>query len=545
MKKFLSLIALILSLCFLLSGCSPQLFYQLLQQLQGGSSFSQMVYTRPDTDALESAMEAACRAADSGSTDDTLDAIFTYYDVYDSFSTNCQLAYIRYCQNTADLYWQQENSYCLEVEHLPDTSLDALYEHLSNSAIRQDLEEKYFGEGFFDYYFIEGNTAPPEAFLELLEEESALLDQYYTLSTEAEGLEYYSEDYFSAYFTPMTELLVEMIRLRQEIAQAAGYDDYAQFAFDYYYSRSYTPEQVKNYLLTVGSAMAPLYQQLGQIGYPELDYCSSQETYNYLKEATTNMGDSLAEAFDFLERNGLYDIEYSETKAPTTFEVYLWSYDAPFVFVDPYLDQADKLSFAHEFGHFANDYICGGSYANIDVAEVHSQGLEYLSLCYTENSEDLAYYKLAESLCVYVEQAAYALFELEAYSLTGDQLTAENVAKLYEDIGQAFHFDSFQWDPRDLICITHFYSDPMYVLSYVSSNDLAMQLYELELDAPGDGLDLYKQFIEQGEENLEAFVETYGFTDPMTAERVAEAAAFFTSHLLQEKGPGTQPGPFL
>ncbi len=43
---------------------------------------------------------------------------------------------------------------------------------------------------------------------------------------------------------------------------------------------------------------------------------------------------------------------YEEMKYEGSFEIYLTSYDAPFVFLNPYEDISDFLSFAHEFGHF-------------------------------------------------------------------------------------------------------------------------------------------------------------------------------------------------
>ena len=35
---------------------------------------------------------------------------------------------------------------------------------------------------------------------------------------------------------------------------------------------------------------------------------------------------------------------------------------------------------------------------------------------------------------------------------------------------------------RDFVVIGHFYTDPMYIISYVVSNDAAFQLYQMELE---------------------------------------------------------------
>jgi len=244
------------------------------------------------------------------------------------------------------------------------------------------------------------------------------------------------------------------------------------------------------------------------------------------------MGGVVEEAFSQLEQAGLYDIAYGENKYDSSFEVYLWSYYAPFVFMNPYLDQTDKLTFAHEFGHFANDYVCWGSGAGTDVAEVHSQAMEYLSLCYTEGAEDLEAYKLADSLCVYVEQAAYALFEHQVYGLTGEALTVENVQALYERIGIEFGLDSWDgWDSRDYVAITHLYTEPMYMVSYVVSNDLAMQIYQQEKASAGAGLTTYERCLESQDTYLLDFAENYGLESPFADGRLGAVKATFEKEL--------------
>ena len=89
--------------------------------------------------------------------------------------------------------------------------------------------------------------------------------------------------------------------------------------------------------------------------------------------------------------------------------------------------------------------------------------------------------KMADSLGVYVGQAAYYSFERQAYQLTGDDLTVENLNAIYSQVAQDFGFDSVGWDEAGWTEITHFFTNPFYVISYVVSNDGAMQLYQMEM----------------------------------------------------------------
>ena len=207
--------------------------------------------------------------------------------------------------------------------------------------------------------------------------------------------------------------------------------------------------------------------------------------------------------------------------------MYLTWYAEPYIFLYPDGTQYDKLAFAHEFGHFCNDYICYGSYAGVDVAEFYSMGMEYLILCYGEDSQSLRRLKMADSLSVFVEQAAFASFEQQMYSLTGENLTVENLCALYEKIALDFGFDSLGFDRREFVDITHFYTNPLYLISYVVSNDAAMQLYRRELEEPGSGLALMERMLPSREAWFLAFLEEAGLESPFRPGRMEALAKEF------------------
>lgn len=530
MRKKLRIAALITAMALLLSGCGA-----ILNMVLGSDvvAFQDMEYTRPDMAELEQVLRDACDMAENGTDfDQVVEGIYTFYEVYDDFYTNYALADIHYSSDLTDLYWEREYNYCLDNTATVDAGLEELYYTLADSPYREELEgEDYFGEDFFAPY--EGESLWDETFLSLMEQEAALQSRYYELTAQAQAAEHYSEEYFSVYGTALAELFVEMVVLRQQIAAYAGYDSYPNFAYDMYHSRDYTPQQAEGYLQQIGEKMYDLYCWVNQSSVWDLGYayCSEEETFRYVQTAAENMGGCVQEAFALMDEAGLYDISYSEKKMPGAFEIYLWSYYEPFVYLSPYLDQSDQLALAHEFGHFVNDYVCYGSVAGTDVAEVHSQTMEYLSLLYGENTEALTAYKMADSLCIYVEQAAYALFEQQVYSLQGDALTVENVQALYEDIGTAFGFDSWAWDSRDYVMVEHFYTSPMYIISYVVSNDVAFQMYQMEQEEAGAGLAVYESCLESMDSYLLMFAENYGLQSPFGEDRLEQTLKTLTEAL--------------
>lgn len=528
MKKLTKLLALVLALV-LLTGCA-----ELTSALNGTDMvhYRDMEYTRPNMQRMENALNEACQLAKlentHGNLQKLLEAIYAFYDEYDSFYTNYSLADIHTCQDLTDIYWEEEYTWCLERTSEAEAMLEELYMALAKSPCRNSLEsDVYFGADYFDAY--EGESTYDEGFLALLDRESQLVSQYYDLSAAALEYEYASEDYYDSCADGMAQLLIDLIRVRQEMAAYWGYEDYTLFANDFYYYRDYTPEESEQYLEEIAEHLVPLYRELEMDALEE--YSSEEQTFAFVRKAAKNMGGTVAEAFRLMESAGLYDIAYGENKYNASFEVYLTSYYEPFVFMSPELTRYDCLTLAHEFGHFCNDYACYGSYAGVDVLEIFSQGMEYLALCYGEDTSDLTTYKMADSLCLFVEQAAFARFEQEMYRLPEDQLTPEGLYALYETTVLDYGFETVFYDPREFVTITHFYTNPMYILSYIFSNDAAMQLYQLEQETAGAGLTLFQENLASQQPWFLAFLEEAGLQSPFSPGRVEEIARTFQTVL--------------
>ena len=527
-KRKLRLIALVLTAVMLLSGCGMVDFagyFRGMQSMMGGSqfvSYRSMEYSRPDMDRIRAALDTAICTAETeqNGVEAVIDAIYGFYEEYDWFQTCYSLADIRYCCDMTDIYWEKEYDYCLENSPAVDAMLEELYYALAESPLREELEaEEYFGEGYFDSY--DGENQWDAEFVALMEQESELKSRYYALSAQSLNEESGTEAYYDAVAEDMAGLLVELIALRQEIAAYWGYEDYVQFASDFYYYRDYTPAEMAEYLTQVQAELSDLYRCVSDADFEAVNApCPEIDTFRYVRTAAENMGGTVWEAFQLLEDAGLYDISYGENKYNASFEVYLTSYWEPFVFVNPTLTRYDCLTFAHEFGHFANDYACYGTYAGVDVTEVYSQGMEYLRLCYGENTEDLVRAKLADSLCVYVEQSAYAAFEQQMYSLAPEDLSTEGLYALYDTIARAYGFDSGDYDVREFVSIPHFYTNPLYVFSYVVSNDAAMQLYQLEQAQPGAGLARMEENLDAQVYYFQEFMEHTGLESPFAPGRL-------------------------
>lgn len=528
MKK-IRIIALALAFSLLLGGCV------MWTGLNSYTSFSDMLYTRPDLTELKVAVDKVQEHIDDGSDVQALmDAVYEAYGLYYDFNTAYALAQIHYSKDLTDIYWEKEHAYCMEKSSQTTAWMENMLYALADCPLREELEqEEYFGAGFFDAY--QGESVWTDEFIALTEQEAQLISRYYELQEESSEVPYLSEAFFDTYGAQMAELYVELVALRQRIAREAGYDDYASFAFDFYYYRDYTPQQAFELTQQISWQLTAIYRQVAYTDVWEdgSKAATEEETFEYVRQCAEAMGGTAKQAFDLLHKAELYDISYSEKKYDASFEIFLSSFYQPYVFVCPDNSVRDKLTFAHEFGHFCSDYAAYGSIAGIDVAEVFSLGMEYMSLSYAPDGEALEKLKLADGLCVYIEQAAYAWFEQQVYALEGEALNVAAVEQLHKQMGEKFGLDVWQWDPRSYVCIGHFYTNPFYVISYVVSNDAALQLYQLEQAEAGAGLKILQDNFATEEEYFLSFLEAAGLSSPFEEGRIEEVKALFKAVLLK------------
>ncbi len=524
MKRFCKIISLLLVVALLFTGCSSVSFRQWIQGLLGLQyvPFSEMEYTRPDMGEFRTQLDECIWGAEEDTKANVLmDKVFDLYDAYYRFYTNYKLANICYYQDLTDSYWAKEYTWCLENVSEVDAGIDRLLYALADSKLKSQLEaEEYFGPGFFDAYA--GQSLWDETFTQLMEQEMKLQNEYDVLSAHALDIPFFSDTLYGDIGVQMEQLLIKLVALRQDIAEYAGYDNYLQFAYDFYYDRDYTPDQAMAYMADVKKELVDLYTDMpAEVWEARYEKWTESQMFSYVESSAKAMGGKIGEAFSLLKDGGYYDITYGPNKYNASFETYLQYYYVPFVFVNPQGNGADPLTFAHEFGHFCNDYASNGTACGIDVAEVFSQSMEYVSLFYGENGRSLEKMKIAASLSTFVEQSAYASFEHQLYLLEEEELTEENVRALYEKTAQAYGFEEWGLDAREYVTLTHLYIAPMYIISYVVSNDVAMQIYQAEQSESGSGRKLLEDNLDTREVTLLSFVKAAGLTDPFEKGRVA------------------------
>lgn len=463
--------------------------------------FSKMKYVRPDVQTVISAQKICADVAAEGDWEQLRECMSGYIDLFNSFETMHNLSRISYNLDLSDTYWEEEFTYCSEGMASIQSGEARLMVILADCDFVEQLEHEWFGQGYFKDY--EGIDYLTDEFDALLLEETQLQNCYYTLSGETE----------------IIRLLCQLVAVRQRIAAYAGYDSYSEFAFSFYYKRDYDPHQAQAYLEQIRTEVAPVLVKRGLFS-PQHKAPKKGGAFGYVKNMAEKMGGNVEDAFTVMETGALYDIERLPNKMAAAYTVFLKSHGVPYVFVDPL--SADSVNgFAHEFGHFCQGYTAGGMNLNADTSEVFSQGMEYLSIVYGDGTQkEYLYYKL---LYTYVTTAAQSDFEFRLYALPEEDLTVEAISQLYTQVGTDWGLTLLgKFCPAGLAGTMHFTLSPLYILSYTVSNDVAMQLYEMELQAPGAGMRCYQKALSTGQTGLLSFVEEAGLTSPFAEGRVQE-----------------------
>jgi oligoendopeptidase F len=259
-------------------------------------------------------------------------------------------------------------------------------------------------------------------------------------------------------------------------------------------------------------------------------YVPEEMLLGVLETVAHGLGGEIAQAYDFMRRNELCDLSMSDVKAEISFQTYLDDYDAPYLFAYPYGDREDIITVTHEFGHYAEAYISCGWYRSMDLAEVYSQAMQFLSIKPLEGvlgARDTAVLRLLnlyDALDTLVWQAVYAEFEERAFQM--EDPTAEKLNALMEEISLEYGLtkeEAADFAPQ-WIDVTHFFEQPFYVISYPVSACCALEIYEKEL-TDGSGVDTYLRLAGSEAIGLLEATEEVGLHNPLSDARVQEVAS--------------------
>ncbi len=544
-------IAVILMLCLLLiTGCGKKIEKVELNDgtrtgskvegdgVLGTTNFADMVYEHYDPSAIET-LVATIREemADASNANQALEDFKLLDAECEKMAASYQLAELHTYLDSTDEYYQQEFLYIVDIY----TDLADLVNTLGHDLLESpcgDLARENWREADIEDY---------EKYVPLTDEQKAnknkeaeLVNRYkqaavgdfsyningtdYVLEELADAFyagEINYDEYLEAYngcMNRMGETLgpiyLDLVKLRQQIAATYGYDNYSEYAYEKTYDRDYTVADAEAFCKEVKEVLAPAYSEFsaGSRVDPLLNSTAAampqMDKMAKVQEHLAKVDPVLAENFQFMLDHNLYDIEEGENKANVGFTMFINQYNEPFFYTCPDGNFYDVMTIVHEFGHF-NSYcvnVAGkGYYQNLDLAEIHSQGLELLYTAFygdimgEDLKDDAEIYTMQQRAASVLEGCLFDEFQREVYELEDPTLSEINV--IFSNVASQYYPNYYIAGREDWtwIRVSHNFESPLYYISYAVSVIPALQIWELSKTDFEAACDLYMNIVYEGE----------------------------------------------
>ena len=532
--------------------------------------FEDMKYERPDTSKFD---ESVARALEYSNN------VFKGFKMigeinamsYELEHMICMysLAEIRASLDITDEALQEEQTYCsLEYSKMYSKYMECFKKLLEskNSYLVNMMLDTVFKEQ------IENYVSPDEDYEDLLEKEESIIQTYTDDSNTAEyqaaiakAVEefYFSNDRKALYNTlgklyaerntELGELYVDLVKTRRSMYDGKTFETCLDYYYDQY-MRDVSADEADNFCGYVKQYLAPLYASLRERAREAAnnDIFSVQGTYSgdnaldSIGENISAISEDMKNVFDYMRENNLVDVSKSDTKMNASFTTYISGYNVPFLFSYYYDSVDDYLAIVHEFGHYYEEYINCDATNNIDVKEIHSQGLEllYMSLYDkvfpADSVEDLKDYKIIDMLYSIISGCLYDEFQRYAYS--ADDLTLDDLNKKFEELSVAYgivkaedvtDYHRFNW-----VDVHHNYIAPFYYLSYAVSAYDALNIFIIsESDSFEKAKEKYFEIVNLGSGyGIKALSEKAGLGSMFEEEEVKKFRDFFADHFSEYIG---------
>ncbi len=442
----------------------------------------------------------------------TLSQIACYRDVFDEESSNRQM------ETLADAIDMQDKAYSAlarvcrspykatmetvlesavveslaEYEEMTDEEKEL---YLKENSLEQEYEQAAQEDYVFEY---EGEEWTFERLMKESDrlDRDAYIDVYQGLYKEKNSV--------------LGEIYLELVQLRSKRAKLEEYESYAEYAYDAMYVRDYSLEDVKKLFKEIKKSVVPAFADAEDIYYSmdfsalyDLPETTAGERLLKVSEYLDEVDPELRESFDYMEKYQLYDMDPGEGKADTGFTVKLPYYNDAFIFDSPYGYYFDYTTAIHEFGHYnymfhnMEDVLLESN--NIDLCEIHSQGLEMLYYDYEDDILDGEAGDLFRFIEVYnmarntVQAALISEFEIQVYENPG--MTLEDLNKLYLNLSQKYgiYYDSKIKDLYTWVDISHIFSSPCYYIGYSTSAFSSLDLLTLSQENRHEAVEKYME----------------------------------------------------
>ena len=357
------------------------------------------------------------------------------------------------------------------------------------------LLENIFGTGNVDLFLDE---LPSDEYYSLSKQEQELVSEYYDIYGKSDEC---------------ATLYLKLVDIRNQMANAEGYNNYADYANKILYARGYTEEQTVQFCEEVSEHLKPFVSLLLDatlyVPHDSIDM-SDSEIISNIGSYVADINGELYSSYNYMVSNKLYDISYSDSKVKTggAFTLNLPQSKVPYLFIAPTDANSDSKtihSLIHEFGHYSamlKDPKIDESWSaikyniSVETSEVQSQGLELLFMDYYgqmfgRSATYERYSQLLSNITAILDGCMFNEWQTMAYS--ADELTVEKLNEAAAELIRKYYGFNYTPDAAQTVwtSLMHNYVSPMYYFSYAVSGASALSILSESSDSRENSVDAY------------------------------------------------------
>lgn len=545
-------------------------------------NFSQVEYQRPDGHSVVQLIEQAQQQAQ----DDLLPlgllhSLRKIGDATEDYYSMMTIAQIRNYADVNDTFYSAEMEYLDTWDARIQSEYNQLFKMIQQSRFQSMTREIYGSSGAEDMQMSAQSSS--KEILSLQEQEKKLEAQYYyeyaqaTVTTpegevlfsslDSQGQTAYYSQFIDRYNQTLGELYLELVSLRDQMAQLLGYDSYTEVADLNMHRSSYTREQIQQFRELLKQTLVPVYggyledfyrraENQTSAGYvylmgepsptPQGDW---KDTLERFSKVFSQMALETGECYEYLLSHGFVDAQPSQTKANVTFSTLIYSLNTPFLFANMDGSENDVYSISHEFGHcFAIwEQLKRGSRSegrSMDVCEIHSQAMQMMTLpyyeaFYGEDADVARRYDVFTIVSGILTAALNDEFQEQIYRQP--QMTVEQLNELYLELALEYGlvvespYSDLETFSKGWFTTNQYFDTPFYAIDYSLSGCVALEFLQRSMEDSQGALDTYLVLVRQdaGYDFLTVLEKT-GLQSPFSEEQLVEL-----SELLEDVLQGT------
>lgn len=337
-------------------------------------------------------------------------------------------------------------------------------------------------------------------------------------------------------YDELSRLLDSLVRMRQKVAQNAGYSNYLQYRFDELGRFDYGVDDCMQFHNSVKTTVMPLIESLANNRRKELsldrllpfDLKVDTKGRDSLKPARTTrelIDKSIACLYEVdktfgnclkqLDENDYLDLESRKCKAPGGYNYPLFESNVPFVFMNASNSLRDIVTLMHESGHAIHSILSGElpivyqKEFPSEIAELASMSMELISMehwhHFFSNEEELnrAKKEQIEGLIQVLPWVA-TIDKFQHWIYTHDNTAASDRINAWEKISSEYESSIVDWygfeqHHRNLWQKQiHLYQFPLYYIEYGIAQLGAIGIWKNYKKNPQKTIEEYKTALSLG-----------------------------------------------